>query len=335
MTLRHSGSAGCAGLLPLPLSRCGRRRPGQRRPRPPPRRFPRRRRPDPLRHRAPRLRRTPARLPARRPSSSASGPSATPTPRRRQNEVPRGASTASSSWPKSVSAAARDARLRGAAAARRAAPHLPHHLRAAGAPSTSGTTRTAPRCAASSTSSSSARVAASGPWTAADGLSALLAFATVSTDRDAQLREIARPLLARRATCSARSASRSTGRRWGPRRRNPAGPTTSGRSCSSTAAPRRPPARRRCRPRSSCAIPARRGGRTVVQAIVGIDPAHLQAAGGEARRFVLDGEVLRRGEHVRELPGIASSHRRGPAATTRRSRSSPSATCGPVPTGWW
>ncbi len=42
--------------------------------------------------------------------------------------------------------------------------------------------------------------------------------------------------------------------------------------------------------------PGRRGSRTVVQAIVGIDPAHLPESAGETRRFVLDGEVLRQGE---------------------------------------
>ena len=42
--------------------------------------------------------------------------------------------------------------------------------------------------------------------------------------------------------------------------------------------------------------PGRRGNRTVVQAIVGIDPALLPEAEKGRRRFVLDGEVLRQGE---------------------------------------
>ena len=132
-------------------------------------------------------------------------------------------------------------------------------------------------------------------WTAADGLSALLAFATISTDRDAQLREIARrcsrggDLLGALGLALDWEAMGAEAPEPG-RADDEWALVFLDRSTETPAGAEALPAEIVMR------YPGRRGGRTVVQAIVGIDPAHLPAAGGEARRFVLDGEVLRRGE---------------------------------------
>ena len=132
-------------------------------------------------------------------------------------------------------------------------------------------------------------------WKASDGFSSLLAFATVSTDRDAQLREIARrcsrggDLLGALGLALDWEAMGAEAPEPG-RADDEWALVFLDRSTETPAGAAALPAEIVMR------YPGRRGGRTVVQAIVGIDPAHLPAAGGEARRFVLDGEVLRRGE---------------------------------------
>ena len=132
-------------------------------------------------------------------------------------------------------------------------------------------------------------------WTAADGLSALLAFATTSTDRDALIREI-------NLRCSrggdlldalglALDWQAMGAKAPEPGRANDEWALAFlDRSTETPAGAEALPARITLR------YPGRRGNRTVVQAIVGIDPAHLPEPDDGARRFVLDGEVLRRGE---------------------------------------
>ena len=132
-------------------------------------------------------------------------------------------------------------------------------------------------------------------WTAADGLSGILAFAGAATDRAAALDRIGRE-------CSRGGdvlAALGLALDWQAMDAEAPAPGRAGdewalvfldRSTETPAGAETLPAEIAMR------YPGRRGGRTVVQAIVGIDPARLPAAGGEARRFVLDGEVLRRGE---------------------------------------
>ena len=132
-------------------------------------------------------------------------------------------------------------------------------------------------------------------WTAADGLSGILAFAGAATDRAAALDRIGRE-------CSRGGdvlAALGLALDWQAMDAEAPAPGRAGdewalvfldRSTETPAGAETLPAEIAMR------YPGRRGGRTVVQAIVGIDPADLPAAGDGARRFVLDGEVLRRGE---------------------------------------
>ena len=132
-------------------------------------------------------------------------------------------------------------------------------------------------------------------WNAADGFSSLLAFATVSTDRDAQLREINRRCSRGGDLLSAFGLALD----WQAFAREAPQPGRANDEWALAFLDRSTET-----PDGAEALPAeitlryagRRGNRTVVQAIIGIDPAHLPEPDSEARRFVLDGEVLRRGE---------------------------------------
>ncbi len=132
-------------------------------------------------------------------------------------------------------------------------------------------------------------------WTAADGLSALLAFAPLSTDRDDLVREIDLRCSRGGDLFSALSLALD----W---RALAAEPPEPGRVNDEWALAfldrsTETPDGTEARPAEiTIRYSGRRGGRTAVQAIVGIDPAQLPAPGDQARRFVLDGEVLRRGE---------------------------------------
>ena len=132
-------------------------------------------------------------------------------------------------------------------------------------------------------------------WTAADGLSALLAFATASTDRDALIREI-------NLRCSRGGDLLSAfglALDWQAMGAEAPEPGRANDEWALAFLDRstETPDGAEARPAEiTLRYPGRRGNRTVVQAIVGIDPAHLPEPGDEARRFVLDGEVLRRGE---------------------------------------
>ena len=132
-------------------------------------------------------------------------------------------------------------------------------------------------------------------WQAADGLSTLLAFASASTDRNALIREIGQ-------TCSRGGdllGAFGLALDWQAMDAEAPQPGRANDEWAlafldrSTATPDGTEA---LPAEITLRYPDRRGSRTVVQAIVGIDPALLPEPGDEARRFVLDGEVLRRGE---------------------------------------
>ena len=132
-------------------------------------------------------------------------------------------------------------------------------------------------------------------WKAADGFSALLAFATVSTDRDALLREI-------NLRCSHGGDLLSAfglaldWQAMGAEAPEPGRANDEWALAFLDRSTATPDGAEALPAEIALRYPGRRGNRTVVQAIVGIDPAHLPEPGDEARRFVLDGEVLRRGE---------------------------------------
>ncbi len=132
-------------------------------------------------------------------------------------------------------------------------------------------------------------------WKAADGFSALLAFATVSTDRDAQLREINRRCSRGGDLLSAFGLALDW-QAMGAEAPEPGRANDEWALAFLDRSTATPDGAEALPAEITLRYPGRRGNRTVVQAIVGIDPAHLPEPGDEARRFVLDGEVLRRGE---------------------------------------
>ena len=132
-------------------------------------------------------------------------------------------------------------------------------------------------------------------WKAADGFSSLLAFATVSTDRDAQLREINRRCSRGGDLLSAFGLALDW-QAMGAEAPEPGRANDEWALAFLDRSTETPDGADALPAEITLRYPGRRGNRTVVQAIVGIDPAHLPEPGNEARRFVLDGEVLRRGE---------------------------------------
>ncbi len=132
-------------------------------------------------------------------------------------------------------------------------------------------------------------------WTAADGFSSLLAFATVSTDRDAQLREINRRCSRGGDLLSAFGLALDW-QAMGAEAPDPGRANDEWALAFLDRSTETPDGAEALPAEITLRYPGRRGNRTVVQAIVGIDPAHLPAPGDKGRRFVLDGEVLRRGE---------------------------------------
>ena len=132
-------------------------------------------------------------------------------------------------------------------------------------------------------------------WTAADGFSSLLAFATVSTDRDAQLREINRRCSRGGDLLSAFGLALDW-QAMGAEAPDPGRANDEWALAFLDRSTETPDGAEALPAEITLRYPGRRGNRTVVQAIVGIDPALLPAPGDGARRFVLDGEVLRRGE---------------------------------------
>ena len=132
-------------------------------------------------------------------------------------------------------------------------------------------------------------------WTAADGFSSLLAFATVSTDRDAQLREINRRCSRGGDLLSAFGLALDW-QAMGAEAPDPGRADDEWALAFLDRSTETPDGAEALPAEITLRYPGRRGNRTVVQAIVGIDPALLPEPGDGARRFVLDGEVLRRGE---------------------------------------
>ena len=131
-------------------------------------------------------------------------------------------------------------------------------------------------------------------WTAADGLSAIVAFTGLVTDRASQIAEIGRQCARGGDVLTALGLALDWDAMAGkpePGRANDEWALAFlDRSTEAPAGAEQLPAEIAMR------YPGRRGSRTVVQAIVGIDPALLPAAEKGRRRFVLDGEVLRQGE---------------------------------------
>ncbi|MCY3591350.1 MAG: VWA domain-containing protein [Acidobacteria bacterium] len=132
-------------------------------------------------------------------------------------------------------------------------------------------------------------------WKASDGFSALLAFATMSTDRDDLLREINRRCSRGGDLLSAFGLALDW-QAMGAEAPEPGRANDEWALAFLDRSTATPDGAEALPAEITLRYPGRRGNRTVVQAIVGIDPAHLPEPGDEARRFVLDGEVLRRGE---------------------------------------
>ena len=131
-------------------------------------------------------------------------------------------------------------------------------------------------------------------WTAADGLSGIVAFTGLVADRSSQIAEIGRQCARGGDVLTALGLAldwEAMGGEPEPGKANDEWALAFlDRSTEAPAGALQLPAEIAMR------YPGRRGSRTVVQAIVGIDPALLPAAEKGRRRFVLDGEVLRQGE---------------------------------------
>ena len=131
-------------------------------------------------------------------------------------------------------------------------------------------------------------------WTAADGLSGIVAFTGLVADRSSEIAEIGRQCARGGDVLTALGLAldwEAMGGEPEPGKANDEWALAFlDRSTEAPAGALQLPAEIAMR------YPGRRGSRTVVQAIVGIDPALLPAAEKGRRRFVLDGEVLRQGE---------------------------------------
>jgi len=131
-------------------------------------------------------------------------------------------------------------------------------------------------------------------WTAADGLSAIVVFTAGGLDRSSRIEEIGRECARGGDVLTALSLAldwEAMGGEPEPGKANDEWALAFlDRSTEAPADAQQLAAEIAMR------YPGRRGSRTVVQAIVGIDPALLPEAEKGRRRFVLDGEVLRQGE---------------------------------------
>ena len=131
-------------------------------------------------------------------------------------------------------------------------------------------------------------------WTVADGLSGILMFTGPTIDRDSRIEEINRECARGGDVLTALALAldrEAMGGEPEPGRANDEWALAFlDRSTEAPAGATQLPAELAMR------YPGRRGSRTVVQAIVGIDPARLPEAEDGRRRFLLDGEVLRQGE---------------------------------------
>ena len=131
-------------------------------------------------------------------------------------------------------------------------------------------------------------------WTAADGLSGIVVFTGPITDRASRIAEIGRECTSGGDVLAALGLALDWEAMGGEAEPGKADDEWAlaflDRSTEAPAGAEQLPAELAMR------YPGRRGSRTVVQAIVGIDPALLPEAEDGRRRFVLDGEVLRQGE---------------------------------------
>ncbi len=131
-------------------------------------------------------------------------------------------------------------------------------------------------------------------WTALDGLSGIVVFTGPVTDRTSQIAQIGRECALGGDVLTALGLAldwEAMGGQPEPGKANDEWALAFlDRSTEAPAGAEQLPAEIAMR------YPGRRASRTVVQAIVGIDPALLPAAEDGRRRFVLDGEVLRQGE---------------------------------------
>ena len=131
-------------------------------------------------------------------------------------------------------------------------------------------------------------------WTAADGLSAIVTFTTGGLDRSSRIEEIGRECARGGDVLTALGLAldwEAMGGEPEPGKANDEWALAFlDRSTEAPADAEQLAAEIAMR------YPGRRGSRTVVQAIVRIDPALLPEAEKGRRRFVLDGEVLRQGE---------------------------------------
>ncbi len=131
-------------------------------------------------------------------------------------------------------------------------------------------------------------------WTVADGLSGVLMFTGPTIDRDSRIEEINRECARGGDVLTALALAldwEAMGGEPEPGQGNDEWALAFlDRSTEAPAGATQLPAEIAMR------YPGRRGSRTVVQAIVGIDPARLPDAEDGRRRFLLDGEVLRQGE---------------------------------------
>ena len=131
-------------------------------------------------------------------------------------------------------------------------------------------------------------------WTAADGLSAIVVFTAGGLDRSSRIEEIGRECARGGDVLTALGLAldwEAMGGEPEPGKANDEWALAFlDRSTEAPADAEQLAAEIAMR------YPGRRGSRTVVQAIVGIDPALLPEAEKGRRRFVLDGEVLRQGE---------------------------------------
>ena len=132
-------------------------------------------------------------------------------------------------------------------------------------------------------------------WTAADGLSAIAIFTAGSlTDRTSRIEEIGRECARGGDVLTALGLALDWEAVGGES--EPAKASDEWALAFLDRSTVAPADSERLEAEIAMRYPGRRGSRTVVQAIVGIDPTQLPEAPGSRRRFVLDGEVLRQGE---------------------------------------
>ncbi|MCY3972389.1 MAG: VWA domain-containing protein [Acidobacteria bacterium] len=131
-------------------------------------------------------------------------------------------------------------------------------------------------------------------WTVADGLSGLLIFTGPAIDRDSRVEEINRECARGGDVLTALALALDWEAMGGEP--EPGSANDEWALAFLDRSTEAPAGATQLTAEIAMRYPGRRGSRTVVQAIVGIDPARLPEAEDGRRRFLLDGEVLRQGE---------------------------------------